>query len=393
MVVLGNIKINEFAIDQSPQEVEIINTASESANISNWYIDDSGGTTYYTVPQNTVLYGNSCLVFTGEFNLNKSTADMVRLFDNTALPTATNASLIDSYAYKSSPGAGKSYARNPDGSDNWTTNISTLGQYNETGINCIITPTQTPSPTDIPSPTNISYSASSTPPISYNNIFISEVMVYPLSGENEWIELFNKNNFSVSLHDWYFDDVENSGTTPKQFSLDLPAFGYGVYELSSSIFNNDQDNVRLLDFNKTQKDGFEYVSPIQNKTLGRISWNEDIFCNQDPSKGATNNSCINTTPIAVTNSTNKTPPSPYNAKQSSLPSLYQPISQIQVPSAKTTNPQPNTPAVLGIDTVHQDNVNYSPKNISFIKLLLSLSSSYSFLTIASVLVRIRNGSV
>ena len=147
-----NIKINEFAIDLNPQQVELINTSSSSADISNWYLDDSGGTTYYTLPQNTYIYPNSCLVFSSDLNLNKSSPDTIRLFDNTLPPTATNASLIDSYAYKSSPGTGKSYLRNPDGENNWIAGVSTLGQYNLTGQNCVITPTLTPTPSPTPTP-------------------------------------------------------------------------------------------------------------------------------------------------------------------------------------------------------------------------------------------------
>ena len=74
-----NVKINEFAIDLSPQQVELINISSSSADISNWYLDDGGGTTYYSIPQNTYLYPNSCLVFSYDLNLNKSSPDTLRL--------------------------------------------------------------------------------------------------------------------------------------------------------------------------------------------------------------------------------------------------------------------------------------------------------------------------
>ncbi|MBI3366623.1 lamin tail domain-containing protein, partial [Candidatus Roizmanbacteria bacterium] len=113
------IRINEFFIEPTPQQVEIINTGTQSADISGWYIDDNGGSTYYTIPQSSILYPNACLVFAGDFNLNKSSPDTIRLFNTIAPPTSTNANLIDSFSYKLSSGSGISYLRLPDGTDNW----------------------------------------------------------------------------------------------------------------------------------------------------------------------------------------------------------------------------------------------------------------------------------
>lgn len=401
------IKINEFAIDLSPQQVELINTSSSSADISNWYLDDSGGTTYYSIPQNTYLYPNSCLVFSSDLNLNKSSADTLRLFDATSPPTATNASLIDSYAYKSSPGTGKSYFRSLDGENNWISGISTLGQYNLTGQNCIITPTLTPSPTPIPTiipsitpsltpttqPPTITTSPNPTP-VSYDNIFISEVMVYPESGQSEWIELYNGNDFSVSLNNWYIDDIENGGATPKQFSQQIPAKGYATLTFSSSLFNNDQDNVRLLDFNKIQKDGFEYQNPQQGKSWGRVSFDGETFCEEEPSYGIVNTSCIS--PTGTT-----------HAAQSSSVSSIVKLKEVKKQDSEKTDNSFNTfsiipstyvtrkssitaPNVLGATTIEKNAITQTNKSKPLINHLSFLSFSYSILTIVSVLIRMKN---
>lgn len=391
--IYASIKINEFVIDQTPQGAELINTASSSADVSNWYIDDNGGTAYFTIPQNTIIYPHSCLVLTGEFNLNKSTPDTIRLFDNTAPPTTISALLIDSYSYKSSPGPGKSYARSLDGTDTWTNGFLTLGQYNETGINCIITPTPTLTPTPIPSPTDIPKPSPTNPPptptspISYNNILISEVMIYPLPNQNEWVELFNNNDYDVSLINWYIDDIENGGTTPKRFSLDIPSYSYATIDLSSSIFNNDNDSVRLLDFDKVQKDGFEYERTLQNKSLGRTSWENDSFCIQEPSKNGVNNLCIggSSTPLIARSSS--------SVSSSHIKDVS--VSPYVVPSsiyAFTTNQ--TVPIVLGVSTSIQNDQSTQPtQNTAIVNHLSLLSASYSFLTIISLLFKIRNGSV
>ncbi len=401
------VKINEFAIDLSPQQVELINTSSNSADISNWYLDDSGGTSYYSIPQNTYLYPNSCLVFSADLNLNKSSADTLRLFDTTYPPTATNASLIDSYAYKSSPGTGKSYFRSPDGENNWILGVSTLGQYNLTVQNCIITPTLTPSPiptltiapTITPSPTPTIPQSTATPlldptPQIYDNVFISEIMVYPESGQNEWVELYNGNDFSVSLNNWYVDDIENGGATPKQFSQQITAKEYATLTFSSSLFNNDQDNVRLLDFNKIQKDGFEYQNPRQGKSLGRVSFDSESFCEEEPSYGVINTSCISPTATAQ------------SVKSSSISSIAK-IKEVKkqdiektdnsfntfsiIPSAYVTRKSSITaPNVLGTTTIEKKMETQTETPKSLVNHLSFLSFSYSILTIVSVLIRMKN---
>lgn len=402
------VKINEFAVDLSPQQVELINTSSSSADISNWYLDDSGGTTYYSIPQNTYLYPNSCLVFSSDLNLNKSSPDTIRLFDNTLPPTATNAALIDSYAYKSSPGTGKSYFRNPDGDNNWISGVSTLGQYNLNGQNCIITPTMTPSPiptltitpTTTPLPTPTVPQPTTTPlldptPQIYDHIFISEVVVYPESGQNEWIELYNGNDFSVSLNNWYIDDVENGGSTPKQFSQHISAKAYVAITFSSSLFNNDEDNVRLLDFNKIQKDGFEYQNPLQGKSWGRESFDSETFCEEEPSYGVVNTPCISptiTTKTAKSSSISSTAKTRETKKQDAEKTNNSSDTFSVIPSTYATyKSSVSSPNVLGASTIKKDIRIQAQSSKPLINHLLFLSFSYSILTIVSVLIRMKNG--
>jgi len=147
-----------------------------------------------------------------------------------------------------------------------------------------LTPAQTffPTPTAYPTPTSISYSS----------IYLSEVMVNPLSGEKEWVEIYNDNDFEVFLNNWYIDDVENAGATPKKFSLTVSPKSYAVIEFSSAIFNNDGDQVRLLDFNKSEKDSFEYSQSMAGKSWGRVDFNSDSWCLQEPTKNQPNGSCL-----------------------------------------------------------------------------------------------------
>lgn len=246
----AQVRINEFLIDPS-QKIELFNPTLNPFDISGWFIDDSSGTTYFTVPQDTIISPNSCSVFESDFNLNKTSADTVRLFNATAPPTSTQSALIDSFSYKASSGSGVSFKRLPDAGPLWSTGSADIGFYNNTTLSCIAIPTPTTTPTMIPTPTV-------TPILQlYGNIYLSEVMVNP-DEESEWVELYNDNDFKMDLVDWYLDDGKDSGSSPKKFSISIDAKSYAVYAVTSSMFNNDGDSVRLLDFSSLERDSVSY---------------------------------------------------------------------------------------------------------------------------------------
>jgi len=299
----AKVLINEFLIEPTPQQVEIINIGTESANLSGWIIDDDGeSSATFTIPDNSIIYPGSCLIFSGNFYLNAKKADTIRLFDN-------QNNLIDSFSYRLSFGQGISYQRIPDGENSWSTQSASLGLFNSSLTSCIITPTpsffpnQTPtifqSPTPTISPTlflSPTFNPTPTPTlvlVSYQNIYLSEVYPNPQTGEKEWVEIYNDNDFIVNLNNWYLDDIEDGGSSPKKFSLTIEPKSYGSVDLSTAMFNNDGDVVRLLDFEKKEKDSFEYKDSQKGKSFGRISFETDEFCLQEPSKSLKNNPCLN----------------------------------------------------------------------------------------------------
>ncbi|MEI6533599.1 MAG: lamin tail domain-containing protein [Candidatus Roizmanbacteria bacterium] len=303
------VVINEFLIDSSPQQIELLNISSSSANLSHWYLDDSGGKTYTTIPDGTILLPQSCIVISDDLYLNVSSTDTVRLFSSEFPPDSPEAKIIDSYTYSKSPGKDITYNRIPDGTNTWATASASLGQLNSTKQSCLVlpspTPTFIPTPTFTPTPT-LAPTATITPsptPLPIQNIFISEAMVSPQSGESEWVELYNNNDFKVSIVNWYIDDIAQAGSTPRKFSMEIEAHSYGTYELSSSIFNHENDSVRLLNNMSQEIDSFEYQTSESNITLGRTDLQNDTFCMQQPSRNTKNNSCIN--PTSIPNPTTK----------------------------------------------------------------------------------------
>ena len=297
--IFASVVINEFEIEPN-QIVEILNTASQSADISHFYIDDNGGTTFFTIPDDSILPPNNCLVFSGEFNLNKSSSDTIRLFDNASPPTSSSARLLDSYSYKASSGSGIVFFRQPDGQNIWATGEASFGLFNTSHLSCLAPPTPTLIPTAIPSspiPTQLN------PDFDEQQIIISEFMPAPGDGR-EWVELLNLSDSPISLIRWYIDDAENSGGAPYQFSLTMNAHQYGVVDLSRTLFNNSGDIVRLLNTKGEEVDSQLYTSSLPDISWGKDT-NQNIFCLQSPSKNANNIPCLETATPATSSGTIK----------------------------------------------------------------------------------------
>jgi len=193
------------------------------------------------------------------------------------------------------------------------------------------------------------------------------------------------------LSNWFIDDIENGGSSPKSFSLTIAAKGYGAYDLTSSMFNNGTDQVRLLDFDKTVKDSFEYQDSVVNETYGRINFEDDNFCLQEPSKGLTNNSCLN--PTVEPSGT----PSPTKTSASAIGNTYMTTKPVALPTNivygsqriidKNTAVPTGAANVLGADTTR---VTPSVKVANPLVRSFSFTSfGYSFLSFVSIVLKIK----
>lgn len=377
--VMGNIRLNEFSPDLSPQTVELINTSSESADISGWYLDDDGGSTYFTFPSGTSLPPLSCVLVASNLNLNKTTPDILRLFNNSAPPSSSEAYMVDFLPYTGSPGAGNSYTRLPDGYGDWSVKPSSFASYNSDKAPCVFSPSPTLTPTAAP--------ATITPPPSptvqkkaWDNIYISEIMPYPDTGQNEWVELYNANNETAHLEQWFIDDQEDGGSYPKQFSIVIAPNTYVTIELKSSLFNNQGDIVRLLDSDKLQKDSVEYGKTEKGESWSRTAWDSDTCCISTVTRNGSNTVCPQSDPVpSHTPFPSSTPPQRIYAQQlSSNP--HAPY----VESSYQTNGRGGE--ILGAAIV-QPLQPATPHNSSTRRYLSLLSLSYSVLTMISVLVK------
>ncbi len=111
---------------------------------------------------------------------------------------------------------------------------------------------------------------------------ISEVMVNPegKDTESEWIELFNPTSDAIDLGGWYLDDAEeNSSPFRIRNNTWIGAGSYKVFtepELKLS-FKNSEDEVRLLDPNKTPKEVIKYKEAKEGWSYAKSSENEFVW--------------------------------------------------------------------------------------------------------------------
>lgn len=213
-------------------------------------------------------------------------------------------------------------------------------------------PSPTPSPTPSPSPTSTPSANPSSTPNDYSNLFISEYMPYPESG-NEWVEIYNGNESEVNLYGWFVDDIVDSGSTPIDISGIISAKGYRQFYLSDAFFNNNGDDVRLLNGSKTEKSKTSFSVSTKGK-----SWSKDSagnWCQTDPSPNSLNLSCPTPTPAPTPKpaTPSPTPLGTSTPKPSPTPSLT-PLPTNYEPTNRPTN----TPQVLGASTSKPNILSY-----------------------------------
>lgn len=284
------LTINEVYPAPSNDEsewVEIYNESPDTIDLSAYALTDATGK-QILFESNTIA--DNGFIIAASKNVLNNTGDTVTLNDK-------DGNVLDSVSYPDSINDKKSYVRCPDGlSGVWTT-TETITKSATNQPSCQNT---TPTTSPLPAGLNPTTSQPTSSQQIYSNVYLSEVMSYPVSGDHEWIELYNNNDFEVVLTDWHIDDMADSGSSPKTFSLTIAARSYGVVDLSSAIFNNDGDSVRLLDQDNNLKDTISYSTNKQGKTIGKTSLQNSYACLQEPSRNNANTGCIITNGVTAT---------------------------------------------------------------------------------------------
>ncbi len=134
--------------------------------------------------------------------------------------------------------------------------------------------TETP---DVGPPVFYSEIQGSQPPVSYSaGVIINEVLPSPEGpdADNEWIELFNQNDFAVDLSGWKISDTEGRTKTyvfPEKTNIKAQSF-FLLYRTESKItLNNNGDGLNLSQPDNNIIDSVDWGKTVKNQSYGRIN--------------------------------------------------------------------------------------------------------------------------
>jgi len=143
-------------------------------------------------------------------------------------------------------------------------------------VNCAAEITQTPNSTPDSSATPIP-SLTPTPAIIYpTGVFINEIMPDPAGPDetDEWIELYNSNNFDVDLSGWQLQDQQGTITTftiPKNTEILTDSFLVFKRPQTNIMLNNDGDGLNLLTPDRKAEDTMNFTKALLNQSYNKTS--------------------------------------------------------------------------------------------------------------------------
>ncbi|HDZ54239.1 MAG TPA: hypothetical protein ENI19_00925 [Candidatus Nealsonbacteria bacterium] len=298
----SGIFINEFlpspeGPDLDEEWIEIYNNNPTSIDFSGWTIEDTQGSIkIYTLPQGINIQGYGFLV------LNRPTSKIVLNNDGEGLILKDPlGKLVNSVNYNDKAPEGQSYARKTNGIWQWTS-VLTPEQENrfaipaEANLEAEAEPepqsssdkSSTDKSEDRPKPQpKLEAEASSVPQngtskdkprfelTTYpSGIVINEILPSPdgPDKDNEWIEIFNQNNFEVNLSDWQIQDMKGK-TRTYTFSQETKIIPRGFLILprptTKITLNNDGDGLNLVQPNDNIVDQVIYDKAPLNSSYSR----------------------------------------------------------------------------------------------------------------------------
>lgn len=234
-IILSEILANPSTSDSDFEFIELKNTDSADICLSDWQISDASGKIYKIsvddYSDTTIKAGGFFTVYSSvsSVSLNNS-GDTVNLLqpNDMLLETVTYEEATEDY----------SYAKDTNHSWQWT-NILTPNAENQ-----------------------FIAEAEKQPEYDFSdNIIISEIYADPLEGDQEFIELKNKNGEEVNLNGWKIADA-----TDKKFIISSEKFistkinkYFVIYgDVSKIALNNSGDSVRLYKPDDTLAQAVEY---------------------------------------------------------------------------------------------------------------------------------------
>jgi len=169
-----------------------------------------------------------------------------------------------------------------------------------------------------------------------NGIVINEILPNPDGTDetNEWIELYNTNNFDVDISEWILEDTDGTKTTytlPKDTKILSNSYLLLKRPDTKITLNNTTDGLNLMWPDKTVVDSVKYTNSPKNqsynKTKSGWSWSSGLTPNQ-----------LNNIALAVVKNVKKALPNSKISGNNNIEEGVAAINQIPNQDIKTLNP-------------------------------------------------------
>ena len=255
--------------------IELYNPLDTPIDLSGWWLDDEPdrGSPPWPIPEGTTIPARGFLLFfradTG-IALNND-GDSVRLL-------TPDGREVDVFTYTEAA-ADTPWSRAEDGVGEWTDAYPP----SPGGPNLPSAATPTPTPTRTPTPGTITPTPRPTP-VPPGFIALNEFLPAPkhidfngdgeADAQDEYIELYNPNDFAVTLAGWALDDRADGGSHPWELPPDttISARGFLLFFRADTgiALNNDGDSVRLLGPEGQEVDAFTYTEAAADTPWSRV---------------------------------------------------------------------------------------------------------------------------
>ena len=158
----------------------------------------------------------------------------------------------------------------------------TLQKIKDQGLACVNCSTVIPSSTGNPESTAQTLDSrlrgndtDNTPAITYpTGVFINEILPNPEGADEteEWVELYNSNNFEVDLSGWKIEDAAGTKTS-FLISKKVLAYEYLIFKRPETkiMLNNDIDGLVLLSPDQKIADSAKFSKALLGQSYNRTS--------------------------------------------------------------------------------------------------------------------------
>ncbi|OGZ67518.1 MAG: hypothetical protein A3C58_02080 [Candidatus Staskawiczbacteria bacterium RIFCSPHIGHO2_02_FULL_34_10] len=131
-----------------------------------------------------------------------------------------------------------------------------------------------------------------------SGVLLNEIIPAPEGSDetNEWIEIYNLNNFTVDISGWSLQDKEGSITIyvfPKETKLQADEYFILKRPETKITLNNDKDTLDLILPNKEIADSISYKNAPKNQSYNKIYPVRNEVSNGAPSDWPTSNASRN----------------------------------------------------------------------------------------------------